>query len=210
MLLTWAFDEQNTISYFCLKYFPVLFPNVVDMTNTTDARYEAVGLIPQATYVFELQPILEEESASQTMSIDVILDKPIRKFYYVIMIIIMLYFLFTAPVENVSAIISSGTSVNVSWNMDYELPGWSSLHFLVYYGAHSPDGLHSVHQVFEVSKTSYTNIKIDHLVLEADWQHQFQVSAVLPVGIDGLEVIESIKTGTTLRIDLGMSLRALQ
>ena len=108
-----------------------------------------------------------------------------------------------APVENVSAALSSESSVHVSWNVTYELPGWSSLYFIVYYSARSPDGLHFINQQFEVSEMS-TVIK---LVLEADWQHQFQVSAVLAVGVEGLEIIESETRGATLNIDLGMLLK---
>ena len=79
--LTWALNEEslNSTSYFRLKYFPVLFPNILVLVNTTDTRYEAIRLIPQATYVFELLPIVEEDAASRSMSIEVTLDKPLRK-----------------------------------------------------------------------------------------------------------------------------------
>lgn len=109
--------------------------------------------------------------------------------------------LFIAPVENVSAALTSETSARVSWNLKHKLPGWSSLYFIVYYSARSPDGLHSVSEQFEVSEIS-TDINL--LVLEADWQHQFQVSAVLAVGFEGLGIIESEKRGAILTIDLGM------
>ena len=81
MLLTWALDAEplNSTSYFRLKYFPVLFPNLLVFVNTTDTRYEAISLIPQATYIFELLPISEEDAASQSKSIEVTLDQPLRK-----------------------------------------------------------------------------------------------------------------------------------
>lgn len=211
MLLTWTLNEesQNT-SHFHLKYFPVLFPNMLVVVNTTDTRYEAVGLIPQATYVFELLPIMEEDGASQSMSTEVVLHNPLCKLVnyfptnnYVVIIIIIL---FIAPVENVSAVLNSESSVVVSWSMKYELPGWSSLYFFVYYSAYSPDGLHSINQQFEVSEMS-TVIKMVH---EADWQHQFQVSVVLAVGVEGLEIIESEKRGAILTVDLGMLLSVLK
>ena len=172
--------------------------------NTTDTKYEAIGLIPQATYFFELLHILEEGVTSQSTSIEVILDEPLRKLvnYFPNKCLYCDNNIVIAPVENVSAALSSETSVVVSWNMTYELPGWSSLYFIVYYSARSPDGLHSINQQFEVSKTS-TVIK---MVLEADWQHQFQVSAVLAVGVEGLEIIESEKRGAILTVDIGMLL----
>ena len=99
-----------------------------------------------------------------------------------------------------SAALTSETSARVSWNLKHKLPGWNSLYFMVYYSARSPDGLHSVSQQFEVSEMS-TDINL--LVLEADWQHLFQVSAVLAVGFEGLGIIESEKRGAILTIDLG-------
>lgn len=82
VMLTWDMDgESQNISYFCLKYFPVLFPNILTVVNTTEERYEAVGLIPQVTYVFQLQPMLVEEDATQAMSIDVTLGESLRKSY---------------------------------------------------------------------------------------------------------------------------------
>lgn len=110
--------------------------------------------------------------------------------------------LFIAPVENVSAALIRETSAHVSWNVKHELPGWGSLYFIIYYSARSPDGLHAINQQFEVSEMSAL-IKV---VLEADWKHQFQVSAVLAVGVEGLGIIESEKRGATLNIDSGMLL----
>lgn len=101
-----------------------------------------------------------------------------------------------------SASLNSVTSVRVSWNVKYELPGWSSLYFIVYYSASSQDGLHSLNQQFEVSEMS----TVITVVLEADWQHQFQVSAVLAIGVEGLEIVESEKRGATLNTDVGMLL----
>lgn len=99
---------------------------------------------------------------------------------------------FIAPVVNVSVEFNSATSVSVSWNVNYELIGWNpnSLFYNLYYSSHSPNGLHSIHRMFEVNNTSM-NIAINHLVLEADWQHQFEVSVVLVTGIEGLETIEN-------------------
>lgn len=75
--------------------------------------------------------------------------------------------MFIAPVENVSASASSETSVRVSWDVQYNLPGWSSLHFLVYYSARSLDGLYSVYETLEVDGMS-TNVSIYNLALEAE------------------------------------------
>lgn len=77
-LLTWALDEES-LNHFRLKYFPVLFPDLLILVNTTETRYEAVGLIPQTTYAFELLPILEEDAPIQSKLIEVTLDKPLRK-----------------------------------------------------------------------------------------------------------------------------------
>lgn len=78
--LTWTFaeDAQATIYYFYLKYFPLLFPSMVIMVNTTNMTYEAIGLVPQTTYLFELQPIVGDK-ALQAMSKEVMLEK-LRKF----------------------------------------------------------------------------------------------------------------------------------
>lgn len=81
VLLTWTVEEdvEITTGYYCLEYFPVLFPNMVVITNTTNTTYEAIGLIPQAVYHFEMRPKFEGDAAVQGISMDVILDKPIRK-----------------------------------------------------------------------------------------------------------------------------------
>jgi hypothetical protein len=81
VLLTWGLDEEslNSTSHFHLKYFPVLFPNMLVLVNTTDTRYEAIRLIPQTTYVFELLPITEEDTTSRSKLIEITLDKPLRK-----------------------------------------------------------------------------------------------------------------------------------
>lgn len=82
LMWTLAENAQDTIDYFSLKYFPVLFPNVIDMANTTNATYEVVGLIPRAVYLFELQPIFVGDVTSKSISINVILNKPIRKIFH--------------------------------------------------------------------------------------------------------------------------------
>ena len=76
MLLNWTFtqDAQDTIEYFSLKYFPLLFPKIVTTANTTNSTYQAIGLIPQATYLFELRPILRD-TALQVLSTEVTLEK---------------------------------------------------------------------------------------------------------------------------------------
>lgn len=114
---------------------------------------------------------------------------------------------FIAPVVNVSVEFNSATSVSVSWNVNYELIGWNpnSLFYNLYYSSHSPNGLHSIHRMFEVNNTSM-NIAINHLVLEADWQHQFEVSVVLVTGIEGLETIENEKSEVILKITAGLLL----
>ena len=109
-----------------------------------------------------------------------------------------------APVENVTVAVSSATSVHVLWDVN-NLLGWNYSYYILYYSAHSPDALQSVHQRFEISNTSI-NVTINHLVLKSDWQHHFEVSAVLVIGVEGLEIIESEKTGVTLNIKLGMLL----
>lgn len=79
-MLKWtlAEDALATIDYIYLKYFPLLFPSMVIMVNTTNMTYEAIGLIPQTTYQFELQPIFGD-TVLQIMSREVILEK-LRKF----------------------------------------------------------------------------------------------------------------------------------
>ena len=113
---------------------------------------------------------------------------------------------FTAPVENVSVSINSATSVSVSWNVTDELLGWSSFYFIVYYSAHLSDEHNSISHKFEVSNT-YLNIEISDLVLEGDWQHKFEVSTVLVVDVEGIDMLESEKTGVTVKFDLGMVVR---
>lgn len=76
VILKWTFAEDAlaTIDYIYLKYFPLLFPSMVIMVNTTNMTYEAIGLVPQTTYLFELQPILGD-TVLQVMSKEVILEK---------------------------------------------------------------------------------------------------------------------------------------
>lgn len=101
--------------------------------------------------------------------------------------------------------VNSVTSVHVSWNVYRELIGWNLnfLYYNLYYNAHSRNGLHSIHRMFEVNNT-YVNIAINHLVLEEDWQHQFEVSAVLVTGIEGLETIENEKSRVALKMTAGL------
>ena len=114
--------------------------------------------------------------------------------------------IFIAPVENVTVAVNCSTSIFVSWNVKHELIGWnlSSQYYSLYYSARSPDGLHSLHRSFEVNRTSM-EITINHLILEADWQHQFEVSLVLAIGIEGLEIVENEKAGVALQIATGVS-----
>lgn len=88
------------------------------------------------------------------------------------------------------------------WNVNHEFLGWDSKYYILYYNALSPDGSHSISRRFEISNTAI-NITMDNLVLEADWQHHFDVSTVLVVGMEGLEVIESEKVGIVLNLKSG-------
>lgn len=80
-LLRWSLAEraQEEVDYFSLKYFPVLFPDLALTINTTNTSYEAVRLIPRATYRFELLPVLNGNTTAKAISIDVYLHTPIRK-----------------------------------------------------------------------------------------------------------------------------------
>ena len=51
---------------------------MVNMVNTTNTTYEAIGLVPQTTYLFELQPIFGD-TVLQVMSREVMLER-VRKF----------------------------------------------------------------------------------------------------------------------------------
>ena len=104
-----------------------------------------------------------------------------------------------------SVSVNSATTILVSWTMGRDLLGWSSLYYNVYYSAYSPNGLHSVQQKFESYNTSI-NISINHLALEADWQHQFEITTVLIVAIEGLEAIEGEKAVVAQKIQMGKSL----
>ena len=101
-----------------------------------------------------------------------------------------------------SVSVNSPTTIQVSWNEGYELLGWSSFYYIVYYSAYSPDRLQSVRQRFETYNTSL-NITIDHLVLEIGWQHQFEVSTVLNVAVEGIETVEGEKSVAVQDIQMG-------
>ena len=74
-----AEHAPSTVDHYRLKYFPVLFPDMAVAVNTTNTSHNAVGLIPMATYRFELLPVLDGDSLAQVISINVPLDNPLRK-----------------------------------------------------------------------------------------------------------------------------------
>ena len=195
----------NAVDHYNLKYFPVLFPEMAVAVNTTNTSHNVVGLIPMATYRFDLLPILEGGSPAQTISIIILLDNPIRKSINIHNDCPLLLLTPIAPVNNVSVSVNSPTAVQVSWSMGHNLRGWSSLYYVVYYSAYSPDGVQSVQQRFETNSTSI-NITVNNLALETDWQHRFEVSTVLIVAVEGLETIESNKIGVTEKVIMGKAL----